>query len=198
MKNLIILFALNFLFFIAHSQNNDSLVKSKVDTTQSGYIIELDTARAIIKVTDVSSGIETLITKEDKIKVYVNGGNIFTGRWEIIDESNIKVKQVIVPISVIENIKRDHRNAGKITLCIGAGLMITGIIVALTTMTTMDYTGAALFLVGGVVTIVSIPIMISNSNKKKANAFVGFENLGLIGNPYSNTTFIAVGLSIDL
>lgn len=104
MKNLIIIFALNLTFLIAYSQNNDQDPSSIVDTTKSGYSIEIDQAEEIIKVTELSSGNITLITKQEKVKVYLFGGTVLNGQWEIIDKNNISVKEVTVPISVIENI----------------------------------------------------------------------------------------------
>jgi len=122
MRDLIILFALNLTFLSAYSQNNDSLVTSQFDTTKSGYIIVFDTVDVTIRVTEVSTGIEALLTKEDKIRVYISGGNIFSGRWEIIDENNIRVGELIVPISVIENIKNKKMSKGG-KIAIGAGIV---------------------------------------------------------------------------
>jgi len=125
MKNLIILFALNLTFLIAYSQNNDSLVTSQTDTTQSGYIIELDTALVVIKVTKVSSGWESFISKHDKVKVYIVGGSKLTGQWEIIDENTIRVNEVVVPISIIENIKYKKMSyQGKAGLGFGVGVVV--------------------------------------------------------------------------
>lgn len=84
---------------------------------------------------------------------------------------------------------------------LGVGLVaIVALVVGATSESDLTYDAAGvLFLVGSISTIISIPILItSGSNKRKAKAFVGIENLGLIGNPYSNTKFISVGLSINL
>ena len=126
-RNLILILALNLTYLIAYSQNNDSLVTSIIDTTKSGYIIEFDTVEVFIKVTEVISGEEILLTKKDKIRVYITGGSNMSGRWEIIDENNIRVNELTVPISVIENIKnRKMSKGGKTALALSliAGVAI--------------------------------------------------------------------------
>ena len=137
MKKLIILFVFNLTFLFAYSQNNDSLVLSQGDTTKSGYIIEIDTVEVTIKVTDVKSGKETLLTKQDKIKVIIAGGYTrLQGSWEIVDESTIRVDEVTVPISAIKKIKKIKMSkGGKAGLSVGiiivGGVAIFVVILAL-------------------------------------------------------------------
>ena len=108
--HLVLILLFSFLSILnANSQNNDSLIASQSDTIKSGYIIELDTAEVIIKVTDVNTGTETLLTQNDEIRVSIIGGNKESGRWVLIDENSIRVKQLIIPMSVIEHIEKSPR-----------------------------------------------------------------------------------------
>jgi len=59
--------------------------------------------------------------------------------------------------------------------------------------------GTFLFAIGSVLTIGSIPILISSGvNKRKATVILGSENVGFIGNPYFNTKYVSIGLTIRI
>jgi hypothetical protein len=105
---------------------------------------------------------------------------------------------------------KKQKKVGWILLGSGVALALTGIIInANPNEYYDDYTGTVMetpspwgeiFLVTGALTsLVSVPFLISSgSNKKKANAFVGSENIGFNQLPNFKSTFVSIGLLIDL
>lgn len=59
--------------------------------------------------------------------------------------------------------------------------------------------GVLLVLTGTIITIIGVQQLISSSvNEKKARAYIAVENIGFNGNPYYNTKYVSVGISIAL
>ena len=95
---------------------------------------------------------------------------------------------------------KKQKIVGGIFLGIGVASLIGGVSITSNNSNSSvieTFSGAGLIAIGGIFTIISIPLLISSGkNKRKAQAFIASENIGFNAMPSFNKRYVSLGLSI--